>query len=61
MRPRDAWGVPDQERDAAEQAREICLRLLEAGPRTTKELATKLRAAKIPDEVAEEVIKVAGL
>jgi regulatory protein len=59
VRPRDAWGVPDDTpdgADAAERAREICLRLLEAGPRTTKELATKLRAKGIPDEVAEEVL-----
>ncbi len=44
------------ERDPAEQAREICLRLLELGPRTAGELANKLRAKGIPDEVAEQVL-----
>ncbi|MGH3861896.1 MAG: hypothetical protein ACRDSQ_20290, partial [Actinokineospora sp.] len=44
------------EKDPAEQAREICLRLLEAGPRTATELATRLRAKGIPDEVATEVL-----
>ncbi|HUR15006.1 MAG TPA: regulatory protein RecX [Mycobacteriales bacterium] len=42
--------------DAAEQAREICLRLLAAGPRTAGELATRLRAKGVPDEVATEVL-----
>jgi regulatory protein len=59
VRPRDAWGVPADTADpadAAEQAQEICLRLLEAAPRTTKELATRLRAKGIPDDVAEEVL-----
>jgi len=60
MRPRDAGGVREQpaddKRDPAERAREICLRLLEAGPRTTTELANKLQAKGIPDEVAQEVL-----
>jgi regulatory protein len=42
--------------DAAEQAREICLSLLAAGPRTAGELAGKLRAKGVPDEVATEVL-----
>ena len=45
--------MPD---DPAEQARAICLRLLEAGPRTASELAQRLRAKGIPDEVATEVL-----
>jgi regulatory protein len=61
VRPREAWGVPatvsDQEGDPAERAREICLRLLEAGPRTAGELATKLRAKGIPDDVAAQVLE----
>jgi regulatory protein len=44
------------ERDPAEQAREICLRLLEAGPRTADELAKRLRAKGIPDDVAADVL-----
>jgi regulatory protein len=42
--------------DPAEQAREICLRLLADGPRTAGELARKLRAKGIPDDVADEVL-----
>ena len=42
--------------DPAEQAREICLRLLAAGPRTAGELAQRLRAKGVPDEVAAEVL-----
>jgi regulatory protein len=59
MRPREAWGVPAEPTgdDPAEQARAICLRLLEAGPRTAGELATKLRAKGIPDEVAAAVLE----
>ncbi|HUR51303.1 MAG TPA: regulatory protein RecX [Mycobacteriales bacterium] len=56
MRPRDAWGV-SADADPAEQARAICLRLLEAGPRTAGELARKLRSKGIPDEVATEVLE----
>jgi len=47
---------PD-EGDPAQQAREICLRLLEAGPRTAAELAKRLRAKGISDEVAAEVLE----
>ncbi|MDP9181154.1 MAG: recombination regulator RecX [Actinomycetota bacterium] len=45
------------ELDPAEQARTICLRLLEAGPRTAHELAQRLRAKGIPDEVAAAVLE----
>jgi regulatory protein len=37
-------------------ARQICLRLLTAGPRTRAQLATALRKRRIPDEVAETVL-----
>jgi regulatory protein len=42
--------------DPAEMARQICLRLLTAGPRTRAQLATALRKRRIPDEVAETVL-----
>ncbi len=42
--------------DLAEAARQICLRLLTAGPRTRAQLATALRKRRIPDEVAETVL-----
>jgi regulatory protein len=60
VRPREAWGVPaasDTDGDPAERAREICLRLLESGPRTAGELAKKLRAKGIPDDVASSVLE----
>jgi regulatory protein len=44
------------ERDPSEQAREICLRLLEVGPRTAADLAAALRKRGIPDDVADEVL-----
>ena len=43
--------------DAAEQARAICLRLLELRPRTAGELAAALRNTGIEAEVAEEVLE----
>jgi regulatory protein len=43
--------------DQAQQARDICLRLLETGPRTTAELARRLHTKGIPDEVASEVLE----
>jgi regulatory protein len=43
--------------DPAERAREICLRLIEVGPRTQHELATALRKKGIADEVAELVLE----
>jgi regulatory protein len=42
--------------DPAEQAREICLRLLSFRPRTRAELSTALRQRGIADEVAAEVL-----
>ncbi|MDT5026679.1 MAG: regulatory protein [Micromonosporaceae bacterium] len=42
--------------DPAEQAREICLRLLSSRPRTRAELSTALRQRGIADEVAAEVL-----
>jgi regulatory protein len=42
--------------DPAQAARQICLRLLTAGPRTRAQLATALRKRRIPDEVAETVL-----
>jgi regulatory protein len=45
-----------QSRDPAEQAREICLRLLAVRPRTRAELAQALRKRSIPDEVASAVL-----
>jgi regulatory protein len=69
MRPTEAWGVPEHAADGAregavggsgadppELAREICLRLLEAGPRTAAELATRLRGNAVPDDVIQEVL-----
>ena len=45
-------GGPDPE----EAARQICLRLLTAGPRTRAQLAAALRRRRVPDEVAEAVL-----
>ena len=42
--------------DPAEMARQICLRLLTAGPRTRAQLHTALRRRRIPDEVAQAVL-----
>ncbi|MFD4789015.1 recombination regulator RecX [Streptomyces sp. NPDC058459] len=57
----DSSGSPEAEAgtsaaDTAEQARNICLRLLTGTPRTRKQLADGLRKREIPDEVAEEVL-----
>ncbi|MFC7732812.1 regulatory protein RecX [Actinomadura keratinilytica] len=38
------------------RAREICLRMLTAAPRTRAQLADALRRKKVPDEVAERVL-----
>lgn len=57
--PSEASGLPDDagmERDPAELARDICLRLLAARPRTRAELATALRRRGIADGVAGEVL-----
>ncbi|HZE39871.1 MAG TPA: regulatory protein RecX [Stackebrandtia sp.] len=45
-----------EERDPAERAREICLRLLDVRPRTYIELAEALTKRGIPDEVIDEVL-----
>jgi regulatory protein len=51
------WGTdPSKPVEPAEQAREICLRLLSFRPRTRAELATALRGKGIADEVADEVL-----
>jgi regulatory protein len=42
--------------DPEARARQICLRLLTAGPRTRAQLAAALRRAKVPDEAAEAVL-----
>jgi regulatory protein len=39
-----------------EAARQICLRLLAAGPRTRAQLASALRRRRVPEEVAEAVL-----
>lgn len=44
------------EKNPAEQARAICLRLLTGTPRTRRQLADALRKREIPDEVAAEVL-----
>jgi regulatory protein len=44
------------EPDLEQRAREICLRLLEAGPRTRAELATALGRKGVPEDVAEAVL-----
>ncbi|NGN69252.1 recombination regulator RecX [Streptomyces sp. A7024] len=52
----DGAGPVADERDPAERARAICLRLLTGTPRTRKQLADALAKRDIPDEVAEEVL-----
>jgi len=56
----DGDGVPQSEdgpeKDPAERARAICLRLLTGTPRTRKQLADALRKREIPDDAAEEVL-----
>jgi regulatory protein len=42
--------------DPEARARQICLRLLTAAPRTRAQLAAALRRAKVPDEAAETVL-----
>lgn len=44
------------DRDPAERARAICLRLLTGTPRTRQQLADALSKREIPDEIAEEVL-----
>jgi regulatory protein len=54
------WSGPDAGggagADPEEAARQICLRLLAAGPRTRAQLATALRRRRVPEEVAEAVL-----
>jgi regulatory protein len=61
-RARSRGGRPDDRapEDPGERAREICLRLLAARPRTRVELATALRQRGIADEVAAQVLERYG-
>lgn len=54
--PSSSRAEKGEPRDPAEQARNICLRLLTGNPRTRQQLADALRKREIPDEVAEEVL-----
>jgi regulatory protein len=51
-----AAGAGDGGVDPQEAARQICLRLLTAGPRTRAQLASALRRRQVPDEAAEAVL-----
>src|SRR6266576_2995204 len=51
-----AAGAGDGGVDPQEAARQICLRLLAAGPRTRAQLAGALRRRRVPDEIAEAVL-----
>jgi len=44
------------EKDPTGYARQVCLQLLEVGPRTRKELADALAKKGVPDEAADEVL-----
>ena len=56
----DTWAagaeIGDGGADPQEAARQICLRLLAAAPRTRAQLAAALRRRRVPDEVAEAVL-----
>jgi regulatory protein len=52
-RPRGDAGVSD---DPQERARQICLRMLTAAPRTTAQLAAALRRKGVPEEAADAVL-----
>ncbi|MEE4493200.1 recombination regulator RecX [Streptomyces sp. BE230] len=54
--PSSSRAEKGEPRDPAEQARNICLRLLTGTARTRQQLADALRKREIPDEVAEEVL-----
>ena len=60
--PRDQSGTaaaaagPGNPAASEEAAREICLRLLTAAPKTRAQLATALRRRGIPDDVADAVL-----
>ncbi|WP_425547548.1 regulatory protein RecX [Actinomadura vinacea] len=49
-------GERGRREDPEKWAREVCLRLLERGPRTRAQLAEALRRKDVPDEVAEQVL-----
>ena len=49
-------GAGDGGVDPEEAARQICLRLLAAGPRTRAQLASALSRRRVPDEIAEAVL-----
>ncbi len=51
-----AAGAGSGSADPEEAARQICLRLLTAGPRTRAQLAAALRRRRVPDEIAEAVL-----
>jgi regulatory protein len=53
-----SWAGPDAAGDtgAEDAARQICLRLLAAGPRTRAQLASALRRRRVPEEVAEAIL-----
>src|SRR5690606_7567137 len=55
-RPRARGGARPRVTDPEAAAREICLRLLSASPRTRAQLADALRRKDIPDDVAERVL-----
>ncbi|TDB90402.1 regulatory protein RecX [Actinomadura sp. KC216] len=54
--PRAGKGGAGRVADAEGSAREVCLRLLSASPRTRAQLADALRRKNIPDDVAERVL-----
>ena len=54
--PEGALAATGRGPDAEGAAREICLRMLSASPRTRAQLADALRRKNIPDEVAEQVL-----
>jgi regulatory protein len=51
-----ARGPGNGSADPEEAARQICLRLLTAEPRTRAQLAAALRRRRVPDEIAESVL-----
>src|SRR5215475_7242155 len=53
---RDAETEPGPDADPEAVARQICLRLLSAAPRTKAQLATALRRRGVPEEAAEAVL-----
>ncbi len=54
--PVDHCGRPHRGAATEEAARQVCLRLLTAAPRTRAELAGALRRRGVPDEIAESVL-----